>query len=143
MTMSSEWIAELIGRIETEAPDSFSQALHNSLRDSVNAAHHVRPPSAVQILEAHEVPIDALLYFEILLKKNDAAQFLISLGYDPGELVIKRKLLRRGRYFEKYGRQLLTHKNTNIYTYAELIDIIQRPLIQEQFEVAVDQLKLK
>ena len=136
----TEFVNGLIGCLDAEAPDSLLSDLQGALRSALNVDHAEPPLSAIEIVEAQNADIEALLYFEILLSKNNAAEFLINIGYKQSEVTIKRDLLRRGRYFERFGRQLLTHKKTNIFTYAELIDMIDRALIKERWYEVIESL---
>lgn len=88
------------------------------------------------------MPFDALLYFEILLPKKNAAEFLFSLGYAQSPALIAKELLKEGRYRERFHRDITIHKNKNIYTYAELIEMIERPMIKEKFERLISTSKI-
>lgn len=134
---SFEFVTELVGRLESEAPDSLIEELLKALRASLNKQQNDQPSSAAEIIESSDAPIDALIYFEILLDKSDSAEFLFSLGYFQDEALIKKKMLKEGRYRERFARELAKHKTSNLYTYAELIELANRPVIREKFYEAV------
>lgn len=128
--------------MESEAPEHLRLNLLKALRLSLNVHHSKEPASASQIADQTEVLFEALLYFEILLSKKSAAEFLFSLGYAQSPSLIEKQLLKEGRYRERFQRGITLHKNKNIYTYAELIALIERPLIQEKFEKRIHESKI-
>lgn len=91
------------------------------------------PQGAQDIATTAGLDIDTLLQEGVLLTKNRAVDFLRALGVLTSANLLKKKLFKQGRYQEKFHRTLFMFNNRNIYTYAELFFLTDRPAVWQTF----------
>jgi hypothetical protein len=117
-------------------------ALLDGLRNSCGfqLAPEQLPIGANTISKKCNIDINILLEEGILLSKTNAVGFLRALGVLTSESLLKKLLLKQHRYQEKFHRELLMFKSKNIYTYAELFFLIDRPSAWENFSSHVNKL---
>jgi len=130
----------LVGRIENNEPASVRGRLLKALRASLGIGLSIEEPrSPLQICEELDLNLGQLAENRIILTKDEAVHFLRLLGYVSSEGLLKKKFLKQGRYVERFGRDLAVLGTANVYTYAELLVLVDRPrLMQRLHEAAAE-----
>jgi hypothetical protein len=141
-TLESVILTGLLKRIK-RSPDF--ETLLKGLRNSCGfqLAPQELPVGADAIVAICDIDINILLEEGVLLTKTKAVEFLRAFGVLTSESVLKKQLFKQRRYQEKFNRDLMMFGSKNIYTYAELFFLIDRPSSWDNFSLHVNRILSK
>lgn len=75
------------------------------------------------------LPLQWLVDNQFLLDKPRAISFMHLIGFSTSPSLIEKQLLKQGRYEARFRKPLTKYRNMNLYTYAEILAIMERPLL--------------
>jgi len=129
----------LLGNIET-APDADKLRRSLALSVQVDTVSGRLQPGPSEIAAQCGVPLADLVQHQIVVDKDRGVYFLRMMGDITSPNQLKKLTLKQGRYEARFSRPLTRWGIQNIYTYAELLVLVNRKLLIERLNKAAAQL---